>query len=44
MFLADAEKFCQEAEGAGLGGVTITGGLDLIGPITEGRELINSPG
>jgi hypothetical protein len=24
-----------------LGGVTITGGLDLIGPITEGREPIN---
>ena len=23
-----------------LGGVTITGGLDLIGPITEGREPI----
>jgi hypothetical protein len=25
-----------------LGGVTITGGLDLIEPITEGREPINS--
>jgi hypothetical protein len=27
-----------------LGGVTITGGLDLIGPITEGREPINLQG